>query len=63
MNPNTKKKHKHEYVIYDLYQLFACCHGCGLHDYGEFDEDGEGWILGDFQRKYPDAKIVGFDKE
>ena len=49
-------KHEHDFIIYESYQDYAVCTKCGIHDWGDYDDDGE--PVTNFEKKYPKAKVV-----
>lgn len=58
----------HKWVLYDMYQVFAVCSGCGAHDWGDeawFDRDGREPSRADFEKKYGDRieRVVDLSEE
>jgi quinolinate synthase len=43
-------------VIWDSYEIYATCGGCGMHDW---DEES----LEDYKKKYPEAKVININGE
>lgn len=48
--------HEHQMTIYNSYEVYAVCNRCGMHDWADIGLEG-------FQKKYPDATVVGLDDD
>ncbi len=46
--------HQHEMTIYNMYEVYAVCNRCGMHDWADIGLEG-------FHEKYPTATEVDMD--